>query len=345
MNALHFILPISLITLLHIKNKGAWSQGLSFLAGLVLGAIWVLISHNIFLLQIQTSSSTPTNFLKTYIGFKIDDLFFVMASSIITFWQKYYLGFIPWLSIPQAMMFLMGLLFAPFTSNNKLKTLWTITILSTLSFGIINQGYQLPGYALLWLPLYILIGVASLEEILIRVNKTGINFLPYILSILVITNILSGLYLIRQDYVKTYYRTARQILEQIPDGKKIMGHEIWWFAANDRLQFLDEAILLPARTDMWWYSFPEYTEIQANLFRQNPLPDEELLIKTQWEALAPDFFLDDSLIGCFYDTTSSITNFLSSRLEEQCVPIQHFQFIEFANIMPLGASQVLYKCN
>ena len=352
-NSLHFVAPITLLATFHTLHHRSWKSLILFWSGILLGiVIYSSIHLSAFTLPMLYSLvARPTDSLGSYTGFQPHNLFATVFNSISYQWG-YFLNFVPLASLPQAILFIIGLLYIPVSHNNQIAKLGFIILLSTITFGIINQGYQLVGYTLFWLPLYMVLGVAALDHLL---GKAGLQFLrlsissTLVFTCLAILYISGDIYLSRTSIYAIYQQEARELSKDIPPNSRVLASSYWWMEMNRLYTFIDEHGLTDFGSGLWWNGLTDVTAEQLGAIREKQsavtlsqqFPFEKLI-----GILQPKYIIDDSVIGCFPDK-SAVSQTLTDYAQEHCQLIQNFNsdFVRYYLFPPPAETvQTLYKC-
>jgi 4-amino-4-deoxy-L-arabinose transferase-like glycosyltransferase len=309
LNAVHFVLPLTLLAFFQSYRDRSWRLSLALGMGLLFGGAAFAVLHlgNVFERFTAGVGSDPSGLLASYTDFSGQNLVAATAAATANFWWKYYVWFASFFSLPQAALFLFGLLYALAGRQRNLLTLAFITLLSTLTFGVVNQQYQLPGYALLWLPLYLIMGVAGLDGLARKFNRPA--WAAVVLAGLMTLYAVGDVRLARTPLGAIYQTEARTLLTDVPAGARVLSKSFWWYAMQERVEFIDDDIIATFGKNIW-----DPTAVQGEA---NEILGDNALFAEQLTALKLEYVITDQIIGCNAGRTP-LSDQLSSYLSRSC---------------------------
>ncbi len=346
LNLLHFILPIVVVAFVRIYRERAWRCAAGLMLGLLVGGcvvVWLHLS-NVIGQATFGSYSSATDLLNSYTGFSSQNILLAASRSLLGFWWKYYIWFVPFASVPHAGLFLSGLLCAPFTRNRRLVTLLFIALVSNISFSVVNQQYQLPGYAMLWLPLYTVMGVAASEWLssTFRLNVLDVSADKVALSGLLVLSMAGCLYIVRTDWVTAYMQYAQALFQEAPSGGRVLAPSYWWFGVPRSVVFVDEHLVMPFGTGMWWNGVPELTPDQAEALAKG-ISVETSNVDERIFTLKPDYIVDDSAIGCL-NGPDATAEAVTAYAMQKCTLVKTYIPSFSDNSQFMGRTHYVYAC-
>lgn len=308
LNLVHFVLPILAVVAARFYQQRAFRPALWVGLGLTVGAVIVGIIHLGSSLEVATTVLTgnPITFIDSYGGSSSSPGFTAIIaesiSSFANFWWTYYAWQTPLLSLPQAGLFVLGLANALVSRDYKLRALAVIIILSSLTYAVVNRNYQLLGYSILWLPLYIVLGVAALEQLALRLTrrrKAPINVASIALTLLAVLYATGDIYLVRMPLTRIYEANAQATLNKVKPGARVLTGAMWWYSMKDRVVFLDDTLVAPPGSNLWWQSPMKLTADEVEAALEIDAPNRTVVsVAEQLAMLKPDYIIDDNRIGC-----------------------------------------------
>jgi hypothetical protein len=344
LNLLHFLLPTILVALFQIYRNRAWPHFVALSLGLVIGGgIFAAVHLGNAVGQFTGGvSASPSGLLNSYTGFSTQNLLAGTLIALVDQWWKYYLWFAPFLSLPQAALFMLGLGYAPFSRDRNLLTLFFIALLANLTFAAVNQRYQLLGYSLHWLPLYLVLGVAALERLTANLNWRGVRPATLALLGLAALYLAGDIRLTSAQLGETYRRDARVLFEDVPPGSRVLTASYWWLEMRDTVVLIDEYQLMPFNTILWWNGLPELTTAQAQALAGERLIEEDE-VRDRILALKPNYVIDDTVIGCLSDQEETARG-LTDYVAQHCILIQVYKSAFANRLQPIERPQSVYTC-
>jgi hypothetical protein len=328
--ALYVTLPLAALAagwLIRGRHYGALA---ALIAGLILGGVALLALHFGPLLGpvLRLAVADPAALIGSQgvLGQGAKSPLLVAAlSSFARFWWRYYAWFAGPASLPQGVLFVVGLVAALVGCRPELRTLAGLIVVSSVLFAVVNAGYTAPpGYAVLWLPLYMVLGVAVLldwaEHRPWQIERLGWG--ESVLGLLWIATLAGSVYLILSQPASAYAHAAAQIESVAESDDRVLAPSVWWFALKDDLTFLDETLIAPEGSGLWWNAVPD-TEGMAlaslDLPRSNDLSADAAADRAANAliALQPDIVFEDGVIGCQVDQTA-LSAALADAVEAAC---------------------------
>lgn len=329
-NLLHFIWPLTLLMLINLLRERRWWQASylllgMFAAGLVL--IWIHIgpAMGYFSNQIFTDFNHVAH---EYVRIDSEQTsLWDMARSFGHFWWQYYGAFARWLSYPQAILFLLGTIWAIVKPTLQLhRWLGWIIILSSLSYLIINGNYQIINYAMLWLPLYMVVAVAAIFSTF----EENPWLSSTILALLGAAYLAGNIYLAITVNTISYQKSIDRLLagSEFQSGDRIIANHIWYFALSDQnLTFLPETLVESAKSNAWFYGVPEEEQHDLPVIVQNissiPQSPEDVNQRLT-QILQPDYIIYTEKSNCPEVHTPAMIA-LTSWAESQCKLVNQIQ--------------------
>jgi 4-amino-4-deoxy-L-arabinose transferase-like glycosyltransferase len=348
-NLVHFTWPIALLITICLVRERAFGKLGWFVLGLVVGGLFVVWLHlgGASGPILGEMFGNPVGFIAGYVargqegGRDIGAALLNGFASFGRFWWRYYGRLAPVLSILQAVLFIGGLVFALLVRDRSLRTLLLLVVLSSLTFAVVNAGYQLIGYAMLWLPLYTVLGVAAVYGLAERLRgapegkRRATNALLGVMALLYLAG---DAYLIATHPAGLYRDAAARLLEDIEPGSRVLTGSLWWHAMRDEVVFIDENLLWPTRSSVWLTAVPDEDPPEMSLVSSIVRPHEARpLVKARLEdELQPDYVIDDGVTGC-QSTISPVSRVLTLYLEEHCTRLDEVT-------LKLYGSQTIYAC-
>ena len=300
--SIHLVLPILLMTTVFVFRKRLWIQMLATILGIATALGFILLGRygadtvavvsgfiggNDLLVEFVRgdSSANQTNLLDS-------------VGTFLRFWWDSYAWLAPFVSTPQALFFLFGLIFAWVRGSAGLRGLASIVIVSSVSFALTNRTHSWLGYSLLWLPYYTVMWVTAVMgfRVLSRWIWLNHNLARVVLVLHGFVYLVGDVYLLRGDREKTeeiYYTEANQILAGIPRGARVLAKQYWWYAMRDKVTFLDENLVAPRGSLAWWIGVPD------DIAYPRQRVDLDTQVSEQFDGeLRPDFVVVDGVLGC-----------------------------------------------
>ena len=299
----HLGLPILLMVSICSFRKKLWIPiGATVLGVLTAGAIVLLGRYGteimVFLRGIFSEDDLLVEFIRgsPSVG---GTSWLDWAGNFLRFWWESYAWLAPFVSIPQALFFLVGLIFAYMSGGERLRALASLVVMSSVSFALtIDYRHMWLGYSLLWVPYYMVMGVAAVARLRLSSpwNWLNRNVASVVLALHCLLYLVGDVYLVSGKGAKTdetYYVEANHLLDGIPSGARVLAKQYWWYAMLDKVTFLDEHLIAPQGSLAWWIGVPDGI----------PAPrsdvDREMQVREQFDRkLRPDFVVLDGVLGC-----------------------------------------------
>ena len=337
----HLWLPILLMVAGYSFRKKLWSPlGATLLGMLTAGAIVLLGRYGtetmVFLRGlIWTEDEILVEFIRgssSAGGINWLD----SASNFLRFWWESYAWLAPFVSIPQAVFFLTGLVIAYVSSSAALRALASLVLISSVTFALTNSSHSWLGYSLLWLPYYTVMGVAAVARV--RANSPwhwlNRNVATVVLALHSLLYLVGDVYLVSGDRARieeSYFAEANKLLTGIPVGARVLAKQYWWYAMQNKITFLDEHLIAPQGSLAWWIGVPD----SKDLLR--PDVDRGMQVREQFHGtLRPDFVVLDGVLGCVDVRESNFDAFLEV-VQSSCELKQQFN-------SSLYRPQQVYQC-
>ena len=298
----HLVLPIFLIVATYSLRNKLWIPLCVTVLGMLTAGALVLLGRygnetTVFLNDIFVENVLVIEFVRG--GSSADGANWLdWAGNFLGFWWRSYAWLAPLVSIPQAVLFITGLVFAYVSSSAALRTLASLVVISSVTFAITNSSHSWLGYSLLWIPYYTVMGVAAVSRLRILSPWKWLNrnIAHVVLALYSLLYIVGDVYLVSRDGANTeeiYYQEANQLLFGIPASARVLAKQYWWYAMFDKVTFLDEHLIAPQGSLAWWIGVPD------GIAAPQPDSDRSTQVREQFEnELRPDFVVMDGLLGC-----------------------------------------------
>jgi hypothetical protein len=345
-NLLHFAWPLMLIVSIRLIKEKEFRSFLLFVLGLFIGGViilWLHLGSGLGIIA-KILFTDPGQLLSSYM--KLDPSEQValtsrlgyMLSSFGRFWWQYYGRFTGLLSVPQAILFIVGVLTALIAGDDE-KLLGVVILLSSLSFMSLNTNYQLLNYSMTWLPLYIILMTTALFRLEER-------FLPRPAATLTLIAIgllylVGDAYLIAKRFPGGYHADFGELVADVQPGSRVMSNSIWWYAMPDDAIFLDDKLVAPVGSDLWAGGLgADHFEV-SDLPILPFVPDQTPLevrqgVEEHLNLLSPDYVAFSPDVGCPVTPTPHWLA-LSDLVESSCTLIQEVDSKEYGIML-------LYDC-
>lgn len=324
MNSLHFIPPLAALAALQIYRDRSGRQLAAFAAGLVGGfAIvgWIHLKDS-FELVLPRLAANPVGFLDTYTYLEGEGAAAQSVLSFVSFWQRFYGWPSLLLAAPQMGLFALGLAGVLARRERRLLALAFVLVVSSITYAVVNRNYQLLGYAMWWLPLYVVLGVSALDSFAVPAsNFSRIRLNNIALASLFLLYAAGNVYLTRKPLGENYQNDADALLEGIAPGSRVLTSEVWWYAMHDRVVVVDEAML-----------FQHPRRSPGAVF----VSDAENVAEKLSGVMAPDYAVLDQVLGCF-SSPESTSLALTAYVEKNCRRLKTYQ-------SELFGEQAVYVC-
>ncbi len=344
---IHLILPILLMIVWQPCNddpqKNWWTYlGITVLGMLAATAIVLIVRYGTDItLLLSNINAGDTLLLETVVGYRLVSvennwLNLGPAANFVQFWWRNFGWIAPFVSIPQALLFLLGVTSAYISDNVDLKRLGGLVLVSSFTFMMINSDHAWLSYSLLWIPYYFVLGVAAVRRICLRTNWNMLNRYcsNIILSLYVVLNVTGDVYLVSGDnsgVSDSYQLEAQQILSQIPAESRVLAKQYWWYAMQNKIIYLDEHLVAPQGSLSWWVGVPDMESISA-LAKDSLSQSKKQFV----ENLQPDFVVVDGVLGCSDVPDTQYDDFIMV-LESHCK-------LQDKIDSKIYKQQLLYKC-
>lgn len=358
---LNIILPLVVLVAVQTVRNHEFRQLIWYGLGLILGTAAVTLLHmgvmgNLVFSQLE---SEPTSLLQNYIhtGIGNNGLLGRLLTGIGNtgrFWWNSLAWTPPFFALPQAGLFAGGLAVSVFGRDRNLRMLAFVSLLSILSFSIANSTYQLLGYAIIWVPLHMVMGVAAVFNLGKELEDMKIArwFLPNTLLVGLLLAYVSGdAYLAVTHQTESYTTSAQHLIEDVEPGESILISSLWWWALPDDITFLDEMLLAPRNSVPWWNAVPddellsadEVAPVQAaavTATRAQQLVESRLI-----DDLRPNYIVDDGVMGCQVGGTL-LSEALTFQTQQVCMLVRQVtpEIVGDVTIQPCYGPQSLYTC-
>lgn len=325
LNLLHFVLPVLAIGAWYTLRERHFAHFGLLAGGLLLGGVAVAYVHLGGAVGeiAATVARDPGALLNSYLNQdagRSQAPLVAAAVSLARFWWRYYAWLTPYLSLPQAALFLFGLIGALAYRGSRRRSLALIIVASSFTFAVVNRNYQWLGYSILWLPLYMVLGVAELDRLLRRVQRPRAagRLLTATLSGLALLYVGGDLHLASSHYGQGYFKDAHALLARIPTGSRVLTSAMWWYGMKDDVVFLDEYLAAPVDSNVWWQGVPDHTSADhSNLVTAPPESAADEIDAQMSMVLRPDFVIADSVIGCL-STPDENSAMLEAYIDQSC---------------------------
>lgn len=348
--ALYITAPLALLTAWWLIRERAWRALAALIGGLILGAVGLAALHFGPMLgpALQLALTDPAAVIGSQgvLGQGAEGpLLPAAAAGFARFWWGYYAWFAPWASLPLGILYAVGLVAALVSRRPELRELALLVIVSSALFAIVNAGYTAPpGYAVLWLPLYGVMGVSVLLDWAGHwpLPAGRPNWGDSALVVLWLATLVGSSYLVLTQPADAYASAAAQIEAAAEPGERVMAPSTWWFALDDGVTFLDETLVAPEGSGLWWNAVPDVegdSSAALDLPRSNDLTAGEAAERAAGvlATLRPDVVLDDGTIGCQVDQTV-LSTALTEAIQTACEPTRTLD-------LPGGyGSPTIYRC-
>jgi 4-amino-4-deoxy-L-arabinose transferase-like glycosyltransferase len=351
---IYLIIPLIVIMVVWLVWDGAIRHIAYLLGGIVVGTICIMLLH----FGPFTPSVVKTILADPFVIFRNQNVGSMLDGGLgqansgsgmwlVRFWWRYYFWFTHGASIPQGVMFTVGLVWAVINPHPDRRALALLALASNVVFGIVNTNYTAPpGYAMLWLPLYMILGTSVILDVFkCRINVpflTEISLATVIFSVLGLVYVSGDIYLAYTHYQDRYTVSAQKLLASIETPARVMTSAEWWYGMHEGVIFVDENLVGPVNTGIWWNAVP--------LAEQENLPTMALPIRDWIDAedasqgvidmvryrLRPDYVIEDGQISCLatkVEPALALTEFI----QQTCVVVDQF------TLGPYG-TQVVYEC-
>ena len=344
---IHLILPILLMIVWQPRNDDAQKNWWTYLGITVLGmlaatAIVLIVRYGTDItLLLSNINAGDSLLLETVVGYRlvsVEKNWFNLglAANFVQFWWSNFGWIAPFVSIPQALLFLLGVTNAYISDNVDLKRLGGLVLVSSFTFMMINSDHAWLSYSLLWIPYYFVLGVAAVRRICLRTNWNMLNRYcsNIILSLYLVLNVTGDVYLVSGDnsgVSDSYQLEAQQILSQIPAESRVLAKQYWWYAMQNKIIYLDEHLVAPQGSLSWWVGVPDMESISA--LEKDSLSQSK---KQFVENLQPDFVVVDGVLGCSDVPDTQYDDFIMV-LESNCK-------LQDKIDSKIYKQQLLYKC-
>jgi hypothetical protein len=261
------------------------------------------------------------------------------------FWWQSYAWLAPIVSLPQAVLFFSGQMYALFSSSERLRHLGQITLVSLLLFGVINAGYTAPpGYALQWMPAYFVMGIDALWELGRGLSALSARreWATLAVGALVLIYAVGTGWLIFSQPPDEYRRVAGAIQRQLQPGELVLASPIWWFALHGGAELVDEGRLAPEHTILWWNSMPD-GDVIAGTHSLEPLvpltvegTGADLIEQAFTGPLGIEVAIGDGAFACL-DQDAALSQALTAVLSSTCIPQTEIASVSYG-------MQTIYQC-
>lgn len=327
LNLLHIVWPVFLILGLTFLSRRRFAALLWLAAGALLGAAVIVVLHVGTSLgpAVSLLLNDPAGFASSYVGGGGGSLPGMLISSAVSFsrfWWGSYAWFARVLSLLPAVLFVSGLVSALVGRDEPLRLLAVVVVLSSLTFAVINAEYQVVGYAMMWLPFYAVLGVAVVFRLAERLGRAR-WLVPAGLSVMLALNVLGDAYLVWKTPPGSYEAAAARLTAGVEPGSRVLANSTWWHALHGDYTFLDETLVAPENSSLWWNSVPGDGEGSAaggpGLMAPNELPPDQAAawVRDVLSRLQPDVVLDDGRIGC-QSSATALSEAFTANVGAQC---------------------------
>ncbi len=325
---IHLILPILLIVVYKTRSNIAPNNWLKYLGIIILGMsvaviVVLIVRYGIDMTLLLSNIKANDTFLLYFVrGNRSTDIAgnwfnLELVANFVQFWWSNYAWLAPYVAIPQALLFLWGLTSAYISDSVELKKLAGLILVSSFTFMILNSEHSWLGYSLMWLPYYLVLGVAAVRKIHIRTNWNMVNKYCHtgFFSLYAILNFAGGIYLVSGKNAgvgASYQFEAQQILSQIPAESRVLTKQYWWYAMQNKIVYLDEHLVAPQGSLSWWVGVPDISSLSGlKEYGQSEVK------KRFEEELRPDFVVVDGVLGCS-DAPDTYYNAFMTVLKSNC---------------------------
>ncbi len=349
LNLLHLAWPMAAWTVFRCVRQRAFGHLAVFGGGLALGAVlvaWLHLGPALGTLA-GLALADPAALAASYIGGGTGGQAALpslvgMAASFGQFWWQYYAWLAPLVSLPQAALFLGGLIYALLKGTSEQRVLAGLVVLSSLTFAVVNASYQLIGYAMLWVPLYLVLGVSAVFGLAERFapGRAPRQLPAAILAGCLLIYGAGGVYLAATHGEPGYEAEAERLRAVTGTEARVLGSPLWWHAYREQL--VDEVLLAPTNSTLWWNAIPDEQGIEADVLDliapdAHAEPPEPYVRAMLADDLRPEYVIEDGVIGC-QTTRTPLSEALAAVVEELCRPVAQLDLGEYG-------VQTVYACD
>jgi 4-amino-4-deoxy-L-arabinose transferase-like glycosyltransferase len=297
-NGMYFAFAAGMTTVLYFGYKRSWKPIGAFAVGGAIGLAYVLAAH---LLPDPPTAIYQATDLFTDWG--LTPWAETQRANLFSFYWKEFVARHYYLSIPSAIYFAFGLVYAALDKSRGSRFLVGYFALANIIFAFVpgKQWY----YATIWVPLFCLMTAAGLEWLAGRLAEIGpmsrfsadrlwvTMLLPLLLMFLA-----GDFFLLYKFRRRDYVSYLQQINEVIPSGATMVAEDTWWFARPDEpFVTISETI--------------QIIEVQAGA------PMSPAMFTSFLNQVAPAYVVMDPIWSCHAEP-SPIYDALYTPVDEQC---------------------------
>ncbi len=326
LNSLHFVMPLLLLFWWEMPREH-WRRASWLIGGAVVGGIALIGLHAPSLLAIGGTvldSGAPEA--------ATGNLLTIAITSIWRFWQLYYIWQLPYLSLVTASVLLMGIVGGWFTKLHYVYKLNMVSLVAFTTFGLINQDYQLLGYATLWLPLLMISGLATWRWLFAQLPFSSIPLQNGYVAMVVVVFFSVGSILAYRGQFGAHRAVAVAFAAAIPANATVVGAPYWEYLLPNTVTYIDEHNLHPFGLNKYWNGAPDTDAYLAAA--------ERAAIPAPIVQLAPDYIIDDGVVGCL-TTAEETSEEISDYVAAHCTLVSE-AFIPSTDV---SRTHSLYACS
>ena len=336
MNMAHFFIPVVTAAAYWLVQGKRFFFLLWLSGGIITGAVFIMLGHVADMQTIGLMMNDPIAFLDLYLGtdhIGSNNVIGVIQESVISyskFWSLYYGSTPPTIAIPQGFLFLYGILSAYMTGNKKTRLLLWVTVISNMTFAILHRSYFSYSYAVLWLPYYILLSVTAIRRTRIPVRWSLLNRhgAQIVLASWMCFYSAGDVYLLRNNSAQMYKNDVELLLQDIRPDSRVLTSSYWWYGMYSKTVFLDEHIVAPVGSNVWWQGVPDmdrngaaallpYSHEDSPDAWDNMTASDGVALRLS-EVLRPDYLIIDQVLGCS-DAPDGMSESLVNYASQACV--------------------------
>ena len=322
---MHIGIPLAVMVAIGLIRDRAWASSAWFVLGLAVGGVVLLQLHlgpqavpmlKRFLLSPLEVAQSQGLMALSGANSSVLDVLLASPQRFGNFWWHCYAWLTPVFSLPQAVLFVLGLVGALIKPDRNLFSLAMLVIFSSALFDLAEKLRSLP---------------------IVR------RWPEALLTGLWLTYVAGGAYLVFTRPARAYQTGADRLVEHIEPGARVMAHSTWWYALHDKVVFLDETLLTPVNSGLWWNSVPETDDMElADLpvklaDEGSPEANARRVEAVLRDDLRPDYVIDDQVMGCL-SSPSPLSEPLTAYLEQVCTPVDDIT-------LEVYGRQVVYACD
>lgn len=258
-----------------------------YLSGLSIGGIlWILLhiwpSPSIAWLQIKDALGF-TIFSSTSNGSILSPFLSIPKYIYDSYWVA---G--NFLGLTELGLGMLGLIVAMRHHTLADRLIGATTVFSLIGFTVLFSQ-RFANYALLWAPLFYLLGFAAIERLLRRETKLSdrvenTSLLISIGTLIILSNLAGNMWLAYRYQENNFSEISKKMRSLIPENARVLGDQTWWWGLQQTHTLIPDEYFL----------YPLPYEKDANL-------NAEGRVKDYIAYLRPNYILIDSSIACAMD--------------------------------------------